>query len=73
MEKILVKEQQEILAMCKPVAKTEEDKLMFVELGRDMFKDNKYILDKYFRNENLQDCFYANLLAFKNIPDITVY
>ena len=73
MEKILVKEQQEILAMCKQVAKKEEDKLMFVELGRDMFKDNKYILNKYFRNENLQDCYYANLLAFRNVPDINLY
>ena len=71
MEKILVKD--EILAMCKPVAKKEEDKLMFVELGRDMFKGNKYILDKYFRNEQGQSCYYANLLAFKNIPEITLY
>ena len=38
-----------------------------------MFEGNKYILDKYFRNENLQACYYANLLAFRNIPNITVY
>ena len=71
MEKILVKD--EILAMCKPVAKKEEDKLMFVELGRDMFKDNKYILDKYFRNERGQGCYYANLLAFREVPNVTIY
>ena len=73
MNKILVKDpKMEILAMCKPVAK-KEDKLMFVELGRDMFKDNKHILNKYFKNNKGQDCYYANLLAFKGIEGITLY
>ena len=74
MIKILTKEQKEVLAMCKPIAKEEkEDKLMFVDLGRDMFEGNEYILNKYFRNENLHKCYYANLLAFRDIPNITVY
>ena len=74
MIKILTKEQKEVLAMCKPIAKEEkEDKLMFVDLGRDMFEGNEYILNKYFRNENLHKCYYANLLAFRDIPGITVY
>lgn len=73
MNKILVKDpKMEILAMCKPVAK-KEDKLMFVELGRDMFKGNKHILNKYFKNNKGQDCYYANLLAFKEIKGITLY
>ena len=72
MIKILTKEQKEVLDLAK-IQNTNEDKLMFVDLGRDMFEGNKYILDKYFRNENLQACYYANLLAFRNIPNITVY
>lgn len=77
MEKILMKnEKLEILELCKiqtKELKKEEDKYTFVNLNRDMFKDNKYILDKYFRNEYLEKCYYANLLAFKNRVNITFY
>lgn len=74
MEKVLVKNQTlEILAMCKANAKQEDNKLMFVELGRDMFKDKPNILNKYFKNKDNQDCYYANLLAFKGIEGINTY
>ena len=74
MNKILIKETDEVLDLCKvEPLKLEEDKLMFVDLTRDMFKDNPSILKKYFRNENLYECAYANLLAFRDIPDITLY
>lgn len=54
----------EILALCKANATVNKD-LVFVELGRDMFKDKPEILNKYFRNESGQDCYYANLLALR--------
>jgi hypothetical protein len=52
---------QDILGLCK-----KPEKLKFVELGRDMFKGNFEILNKYFKNEQGQDCYYANLLYFKD-------
>ena len=60
---LLVKnETKAILEQCKV-----KDEIVFIELGRDMFKDNEYILNKYFKNEHGQPCYYANLLAFKEI------
>lgn len=75
MEKILVKENMNnVLAMCKThIENKEDDKLMFTDLTRDLFKNNHYILNKYFRNEQGYTCYYANLLAFKNIPNINLY
>jgi hypothetical protein len=65
MDRILMKEQKEILAMCRPDAERKaDDRLLFVRLGRDMFKGDFRILDKYFRNEEGRRCYYANLLAF---------
>ena len=52
--------------------KNENNKLLFTELGRDMFKGNKHILERYFRNEAGQACYYANLLYFRNIEKITL-
>lgn len=54
-----------ILALCKDNARKEDKDLVFVDLGRDMFKNNELILNKYFKNENGQDCYYANLLALR--------
>ena len=76
MNKILVKKDEtaDILALCKQhKVKEPEVKLEFATLTRDMFKDNEVILKKYFRNANGQDCYYANLLAFRDIPEINLY
>lgn len=70
MEKILTKEEFLAQIETKPQTKKKEPKILFTELGRDMFKGNKHILNKYFKNEKGQDCYYANLLAFKDIKDI---
>lgn len=73
MIKILTKEealQMELLSKIEINSKKEdEEKLVFTELGRDMFKDNPVILNKYFRNEYGAACYFANLLAFKNVKD----
>ena len=61
-------ERKEILSLCKK----KEEITKFVDLGRDMFKDKPIILNKYFRNESGQPCYYANLLFFKNIEGITL-
>lgn len=67
MKNVLVKDpKNEILELCKK----GNEKLVFVELGRDMFKGNEYILNKYFRNENGYACYYPNLLAFREIKSI---
>lgn len=51
------------------IKEKDEEKIIFAELGRDMFKNNSYILNKYFRNEYGQECFYANLFSFpKEMP-----
>jgi hypothetical protein len=70
MEKILVKKQdnqKEILEMCKVSTAEVAKKYVLTELDRDMFKGNEYILNKYFKNENNEDCCYANLLAFRGL------
>lgn len=71
-QKILMKnETNEVLGLCKVSPKTKQDEsLKFTELGRDMFKDNKVILDRYFKNESGQDCYYANLLWFRQFEDV---
>ena len=66
LEKVKDNSKNEILELCNDNSK----KLVFVELGRDMFKDNEYILNKYFRNEEGKDCYYANLLAFREIKSV---
>ena len=71
MMKILTKEQKSFLYLIKKIEKAKTvDKVKFVDLGRDMFKGNKHILNKYFKNEKGQDCYFANLLAYKSVKDI---
>lgn len=66
---VLKQEHDKHLVMFKNVEK-DSDILVFNSLSRDMFKDNHYILNKYFKNEVGQDCYYANLLYFRNIENI---
>lgn len=55
-------DKNEILSMCK-----KEKSTNIKDLGRDMYKDNEVILNKYFRNENGYPCYYANLLYFRKL------
>lgn len=70
MEKILVQDLpqgsiNDLFEENKSTESKKEESLLFVELERGMFKDNKYILDKYFRNETGNSCCFANLLRIK--------
>lgn len=68
--KELKQEHDRHLIMFQNVEK-DNNVLLFSSLGRDMFKDNTYILNKYFKNEDGQDCYYANLLYFnKRFPEM---
>ena len=63
-------ENKDLLKECliKEIKTNEKEEcLVFKDLTRDMFKDNKYILNKNFKNKNKQDCFYANLLSLKDV------
>ena len=71
MENILVKNPvKEILELCKHNTKTE--KINIKDLCRTDYKDNKVILDKYFKNERGEDCFYANLLYFRQFENVSL-
>ena len=43
-----------------------DEELSFVDLTRREFSKNKYILNKYFRNEQGHDCAFANLLRIED-------
>ena len=73
MQTLVKNNTKEILALCKDNAKVKSEKLVFTDLNRSMFKGNKVILNKYFKNESGQDCYYANLITFRNYKDITLY
>lgn len=57
----------DVLEFCKIESpEVVEEKLVFKDLTRDMFKGNSKILNKYFRNAEGNSCAFANLLRVKS-------